>query len=264
MSSDDDMEARHGRMLVELAEAGMGVAQRLHGALSRAEGVQELVLLGEAFHTVSRSIRQTIALEHKLRHAPREPAPPKPEPARPEPARPEPARPEPARPEPARPEPARPEPARPEPARPEPAMSEPPKPPAPPPPERPERVYWNEYEPADWSERLDEVLSLGDRDAINAAIETSVARIQRGLAKAERVLSPCHPGRSEAQSRAPAGPAPPARSRTRGALLSSSSPMGPSLLDPGLRDPGLLAPRSLDDGGGGGERPRPPPWRSSG
>ncbi|MFP5431860.1 MAG: hypothetical protein ACLGIM_01895, partial [Alphaproteobacteria bacterium] len=170
MSSTDDMDARHGRMLAELAEAGMGVARSLYAATQQVSvSNADFALLAEAFHTVSRSIRQTIALELKLKHAPREPAAPKPEP---------------------------------------------PPAPAPPPtvrPERPEQVYWNEYERADWSEPLDSLLLTGDADAINAAIETSVARIQRGLAKAERVLSPCHPGRSEAQSRDPAGPAPPAR-----------------------------------------------------
>ena len=210
MSSNDDMEARHGRMLAELAEAGMGVARRLSGALADAEDVQELVQLGEAFHSVSRSIRQTIALEFKLRHAPRKPAQPRPEP----------------------------------------------KPATAPPPERPdapERIYWNEYERCDWDEPLEALLDADDREAINEAVETSIARIRRNLTKADALLAP-RSGRSEAKDRALASPASPARPRTRSALLGSSSSLAP---------PSLL--RSVrDDSGGGTKAPRPPPWRSSG
>ncbi|PZQ57812.1 MAG: hypothetical protein DI570_19405, partial [Phenylobacterium zucineum] len=69
MSSNDDMDARHGRMLVELAEAGMGVARSLYAATQQAPvSNQDFALLAEAFHTVSRSVRQTIALEFKLKH----------------------------------------------------------------------------------------------------------------------------------------------------------------------------------------------------
>jgi|GEM_PF-3019800 len=80
MSSTDDMDARHGRILAELADAGMDVARGLHDASQRSRDNHELALLAEAFHAVSRSVRQTIALEFKLRHAPRLPAAPKPEP----------------------------------------------------------------------------------------------------------------------------------------------------------------------------------------
>jgi hypothetical protein len=213
MSSTDDMDARHGRMLAELAEAGMGLARRLSGALEEVSDVQDLVLLAETFHTVSRSIRQTIALEFKLKHEPRQPAAPKPDPA---------------------PTPS----------------------PSPERRERPEQAYWNEYERADWNEPLDEALGSGDAAAINAAIEQSVARIQRGLTKAERVLSNttgCHPGLGAAQDRDPDVLRKQVSPGRRSALLTTSS----------HRDPGLRVPRNRDDNGGGGKAPRPP-WRNSG
>lgn len=217
MSSTDDMDARHGRMLAELAEAGMGLARSLFAATQNAPvSNHDFALLTQAFHTVSRSVRQTIALELKIRHEPRWPAPAQPEP--------------------------------------EPAPS--------PPPERrlrPEQVSWNEYERADWNEPLDEALDSGDAAAINAAIDASVARIQRGLTKARRVLDTAghpttvrHPGRPEGAIREPAGAAPRARPRTRGALLSTSSPLGP----------GFQLRAGPDDGGG--KALRPPPWRNSG
>ncbi|MEW5685044.1 MAG: hypothetical protein AB1942_09005, partial [Pseudomonadota bacterium] len=165
MSSSDDMDARHGRMLAELAETGMGVARGLYAATRRELSHADFALLAEAFHTVSRSIRQTIALELKLKHEPRQPAQPKPEPA------------------------------------PAPSAATPL-----PRPERPEQVYWNEYERADWDEPLDAALGAGDAAAINDAVAASIARIQRGLGKAQRVLvaaTACHPGRSEAESRDP-------------------------------------------------------------
>jgi hypothetical protein len=188
MSSNDDMEARHGRMLAELAEAGMGVARSLYAATQQASvSNRDFALLAEAFHTVSRSIRQTIALELKLRHAPREPAasnsepPPAPAPAQPPPER----------------------------------------------PERPEQVYWNEYERADWSEPLDSLLVTGDTDAINAAIAQSVARIQRGLTRADKILTnvAAAPGpqpRSGPKPPSPAAPAALAQLRLRAPHRPSS------------------------------------------
>jgi hypothetical protein len=213
MSSTDDMDARHGRMLAELAEAGMGVARSLYAATQQASvSNADFALLAEAFHTVSRSIRQTIALEFKLKHEPRQPAAPKPEP---------------------KPEP----------------------PPAPSSPRvRPDQVYWNEYERADWAEPLDAALSSGDADAINLAIERSVARIQRGLAKAERTLTTCHPALGAARDRDPDVLRPPIVSGRRSALLTTSSHRGP----------GLRVPRNRDDNDGDGATSRPPPWRNSG
>lgn len=213
MSSNDDMDARHGRMLAELAEAGMGLAMRLCAASRGPGSTHDFVRLTEAFHTVSRSVRQTIALEFKLRHAPREPAAPKPEP----------------------------------------------RPAAAPPPERPERpdqVYWNEYERADWDEKLDVLLDAGDRDAINAAVDDSIARIRRDLTKAEGVLAGPEPGRPGAGASPKAhvlSAAPQARPQSRSALLSTSS-------RPGLD---LQVPPQVGDRGGGGTAPRPPPWRRS-
>ncbi|MEW5687870.1 MAG: hypothetical protein AB1942_23395, partial [Pseudomonadota bacterium] len=175
----------------------------------------DFALLAEAFHTVSRSIRQTIALELKLKHEPRQPAQPKPEP--------------------------------------------PPGPPAAaatplPRPERPEQVYWNEYERADWDEPLDAALGSGDAAAINDAVAASIARIQRGLGKAQRVLATTtsHPGRSDAESQDPVDPTPQSRPRTRSALLSTSSPL----------DPGATLRFGRDDTGGRDKAPKPP-WRNS-
>ncbi len=218
MSSTDDMDARHGRMLAELAEAGMGLARALYAASQTTVSNQDYALLARAFHTVSRSVRQTIALELKLRHEPRWPAPAKPEP--------------------------------------EPAPS--------PPPERrvrPEQVSWNEYERADWNEPLDEALDSGDAAAINAAIDASVARIQRSLTRAGRVLDNAgrpttarHPGRPAGAIRDPVSSSLAVRPRTRGALLSSASPL----------DPGAPLRAGPGESGGGGKALRPPPWRNSG
>ncbi|PZQ65558.1 MAG: hypothetical protein DI570_01440 [Phenylobacterium zucineum] len=211
MSSNDDMDARHGRMLAELAEAGMGLARGLFAASQQGVSNADFALLAEAFHTVSRSVRQTIALEFKLKHEPRQPPAPKPET--------------------------------------KPAASPPPVRP-----EQPERVYWNEYERADWDEPLDAALGSGDADAVNAAIEASIARIQRGLAKADKILTTCHPGLGAAQDRDPDLLRPKAASGRRSALLSSSSHRGP----------GLRVPRNRDDNDGERSAPRPPPWRNSG
>lgn len=219
MSSTDDMDARHGCLLAELAEAGMGAARRLSEALRQADTAQDLALLGEAFHKISRSVRQTIALEFKLRHAPREPASPKP--------------------------------------------------PDSPPAERAdwsERSDWRDYERPDWDEPLDAVLDAGDRDAINDAVDASIARIGRSLVRAEQVLGRhqslgCHAGFGDtkpALATAEGGREPDLlRPRTQtsvAALLSSTSPH---------RDPGLRRPLSRGDSGGG-PSPRPPPWRNSG
>lgn len=203
MSSTDDMDARHGRMLAELAEAGMGLARSLYAATQNAPvSNHDFALLTQAFHTVSRSVRQTIALELKIRHEPRWPAP----------------------------------------AKPEAAPSPPPEPRV-----RSEQVSWNEYERADWSEALDATLDSGDRDAINAAIETSIARIRRSLGKGETVLA----GLADRIASPSAAASP---GRTRSALLSTSSPSAP----------GLRPPRKPDGQRLAGAPQRPPPWRSSG
>jgi len=87
MSTEGDMRERHGRVLAELAEAGMVMVRRLGEAMARTEDVQTQAQLGLAFHRVSRAVRQTLALEFRLmqeaRREDREPAParaPPPEP----------------------------------------------------------------------------------------------------------------------------------------------------------------------------------------
>lgn len=213
MSSTDDMDARHGRMLTELAEAGMELARRMFAASRQAGNNHDLVELTEAFHTVSRSVRQTIALEFKLRHAPREPAALRPEP----------------------------------------------RPAAAPPPERadrPEQVCWNEYERADWDEQLDALMRAGDREAINAAVDDSIARIRRNLSRAAGLAGP-GPGRpvsGAAPKRHVLSAAPPARPQGRSALLSTSS-------RPGLD---LRTSPDPDKRKGGRQTPHPPPSRRSG
>lgn len=212
MSSTDDMDARHGRMLAELAEAGMALARRVFAASRQAGNNHDLVQFTEAFHTVSRSVRQTIALEFKLRHAPREPAAPRPES----------------------------------------------KPAAAPPPkraDRPEQVRWNEYERSDWDEQLDALLRADDREAINAAVDDSIARIRRDLSRAASLAAP-DPGRpapGAAPKRHVLSAAPPARPQGRSALLSTSSRPG---LDLRTFDP--------DKRKGGSQTPHPPPSRRSG
>lgn len=202
------MDARHSRMLAEIAEAGMAMVDRLSDALHAAKDTQDLVTIANAFHKVTRAVRQTIALEFKLRHAPREPAAPRPEP----------------------------------------------KPAASPPPEReerPERADWQEYERPDWDEPLDALLSRDDREAINDALDISIARIRGDLTKAGAVLTTvCHPGLGAAQDRDPDLLRPKPEPGRRSVLLSSSSHRGPD----------LRAPRNRADSG----RSTTPPWRNSG
>jgi len=65
------MRERHGRVLAELAEAGMAMVRRLSDAMLRTEDAQTQAQLGLAFHRVSRTIRQTLALEFRLMQEPR-------------------------------------------------------------------------------------------------------------------------------------------------------------------------------------------------
>ena len=64
-----EMAERHGRMLGRLAELGMSLAEGMHAQVATAmeagdpKAVAELTL---TFHRVSRSVRQSIALEAKL------------------------------------------------------------------------------------------------------------------------------------------------------------------------------------------------------
>jgi len=66
MSSSADMKARHQAHLSELAELGMTLARDLHARAVAAETPAEAEKLAVAFHRLSRSVRQSIALEAKL------------------------------------------------------------------------------------------------------------------------------------------------------------------------------------------------------
>jgi hypothetical protein len=66
MSKRDEMAERQGRILGELAELGMSLARDLHGRALAADTPKAVVDLGIAFHRISRSVRQTLALEAKL------------------------------------------------------------------------------------------------------------------------------------------------------------------------------------------------------
>lgn len=156
MSTDGDMRERHGRVLAELAEAGMAMVRRLSETMARTDDVQTQAQLGLAFHRVSRAVRQTMALEFRLaQDARREdsgavaPAPTKP-PPKPELAAA---------------------------ATPEPAS---PRAPA-------ERTGWSEYESDDADEALDALDALleaedFDLDAAHEAVEVCIARIRQDIA----------------------------------------------------------------------------------
>jgi len=89
MSIDGDMCERHGRVLAELAEAGLAMVRRLSQAMEQADDAQTLAQVGLAFHRVSRAVRQTMALEFRLvREARREPVAPSPRPTQPTPTSP--------------------------------------------------------------------------------------------------------------------------------------------------------------------------------
>ena len=57
---------RQDRILAELSELGLTLARGLHAKALAAETAEEAQALGLAFHRISRSVRQTIALEAKL------------------------------------------------------------------------------------------------------------------------------------------------------------------------------------------------------
>jgi len=147
MSIDGDMSERHGRVLAELAEAGMVMVRRLSDAMLATDDVQTQAQIGLAYHRVSRAVRQTMALEFRLaqeaRREDRGAAPPKPKPVAP-----------------------------PEPHAPRPSA---------------ERVGWNEYERDDSDEALDalDVLLEAeelDLEAVREAVEASMARIRADIA----------------------------------------------------------------------------------
>lgn len=57
---------RHGRVLAELAAMGMEIARDLRERALNAETPEEATRLARAFHTVSRGVRQSLALELKV------------------------------------------------------------------------------------------------------------------------------------------------------------------------------------------------------
>ena len=66
MSDAAEMAERHGRILARLTELGLSLAEKLHARAMAAEEPKEAADLGLAFHRISRSLRQTLALEAKL------------------------------------------------------------------------------------------------------------------------------------------------------------------------------------------------------
>ena len=66
MSAQAEMGERHGRMLARLAELGMSLAERLHADALSADTPAEAADAAKAFHTVSRTVRQSVALEARL------------------------------------------------------------------------------------------------------------------------------------------------------------------------------------------------------
>lgn len=62
----DDMAERHGRMLKRLGEMGMALAEETFEAARNARTPEERERLAASFHRLSRSVRQTLALEARL------------------------------------------------------------------------------------------------------------------------------------------------------------------------------------------------------
>lgn len=66
MSDRADMAERHGALLAQLAERGMALACALQERALAAETPAEMRDLALAFHRISRTVRQSLALEAKL------------------------------------------------------------------------------------------------------------------------------------------------------------------------------------------------------
>lgn len=171
MSIEGDMRERHGRVLAELAEAGMGMVRRLSEAMLATDDLQTQAQVGLAFHRVSRAVRQTIALEFRLTQEPRRPA------SATVTARPA--------------------------SQPEAGVT-----PAPPR-VRPERTSWSEYESDDSDELLDELDELldaedPDLDAVHEAVEACIAGIRDELdAAAPPAMGDMPPSSAARESRLP-------------------------------------------------------------
>ena len=146
MSTDGDMRERHGRVLAELAEAGMAMVRRLSEAMQRTNDVQTQAQLGLAFHRVSRAVRQTMALEFRLAQDARREDRGAAAPARPTP----------------------------------PAEAAPPRPPA----ERTGWNEYESDDSNEALDELDALLEAEDfdLDAVHEAVETCIARIRHDLA----------------------------------------------------------------------------------
>ena len=67
METAADMQERHARLLGRLAELGMALAEDLHARALSADTPQEAETLASGFHKLSRSVRQSLALEARLR-----------------------------------------------------------------------------------------------------------------------------------------------------------------------------------------------------
>ncbi|MFC3067700.1 hypothetical protein [Phenylobacterium soli] len=68
METDAEMMERHGRLLARFAEQAAELADDLHAAALAAEAPEEKRAHHLAFHRMGRALRQTIALEARLRH----------------------------------------------------------------------------------------------------------------------------------------------------------------------------------------------------
>ena len=66
MSIPPDMAERHARVLARLTELGLALAERTFEDAEAAETPAERIEAVKAFHTISRSVRQTVALETRL------------------------------------------------------------------------------------------------------------------------------------------------------------------------------------------------------
>ena len=85
MSTPPDMAERHTRVLARITELGLMLAEQTFEDAQAAETPAARIEAVKAFHTVSRSVRQSVALEARLarqqaqdtREAERTPAPPR-------------------------------------------------------------------------------------------------------------------------------------------------------------------------------------------
>jgi hypothetical protein len=66
MIASDPMAERHGRVLHELSELGLELARKLQARALAAEDDAVAADLALSFHRISRSVRQTLALEARL------------------------------------------------------------------------------------------------------------------------------------------------------------------------------------------------------